>query len=141
LLSAAGYDKIPPARACYLIYRPSDAPPEFLEASAAGRYQGRDPTVKTEQLQRQWVDGADTLYIGKAVVARTRLQTYARFGAGEPVAHRGGRLIWQLSDSEKLLVAWHEVTWEETPRTYEKRLLAKFASLHGGRRPSANLTG
>ena len=43
---------------------------------------------------------------------------------GEPVGHRGGRLIWQLADANRLLVAWHVVTWDETARDYERRLLA-----------------
>lgn len=51
----------------------------------------------------------------------------------------GGRLIWQLQDSQDLLVAWHEITWDET--AYERRLLARVVELTGGRRPYANLTG
>jgi hypothetical protein len=66
---------------------------------------------------------------------------FGRFGAGEPVSHLGGRLIWQLADSDVLLVAWHAITWAEAVRDYEKRLLAHFAELHNGRRPFANLTG
>jgi hypothetical protein len=66
---------------------------------------------------------------------------FARFGAGEPVGPWGGRFIWQLNDSDSLLVAWHVVTWDELARAYEKRLLARFAVLHRGVRPFANLTG
>lgn len=72
---------------------------------------------------------------------RRRLSEFGAFGAGEPVAHWGGRLIWQLADASELLVAWHEVTWAETAREYEKRLLSRFGKLHDGRRPFANLTG
>lgn len=49
-------------------------------------------------------------------------------------------MIWQLADSPELLVAWRQVSWDETARD-EKRLLHRFADLHGGRRPFANLTG
>jgi hypothetical protein len=50
-------------------------------------------------------------------------------------------VIWQLADAGELLIAWHAVTWDETARQYEKRLLAHFADLDDGRRPFANLTG
>lgn len=70
-----------------------------------------------------------------------RLSQYARFGAGEPVAHWGGRYIWQVARSNELLVAWHPVSWNEPARAYEKRLLAHFSHLHHGKRPFANLTG
>lgn len=69
------------------------------------------------------------------------MKQFARFGAGEPVRHWGGRYIWQLSDARTLLVAWHVITWGEHARDYEKRLLAHFARLHDGRRPFANLSG
>lgn len=81
------------------------------------------------------------VYIGKADVADRRLRQFARFGAGEKIGHWGGRYIWQLLDSDQLLVAWHAISWAELARDYEKRLLAHFAGLHGGVRPFANLTG
>jgi hypothetical protein len=96
------------------------------------------------------VAGAHVVNIGKAdfrarrrsvEALRGRLDEYARFGAGDPIGHRGGRLIWQLADVDELLVAWQRITWEETARDYEKRLLRRFADLHAGRRPFANLTG
>jgi hypothetical protein len=64
-----------------------------------------------------------------------------QFGDGEPLGHRGGRLIWQLADADTLLVAWHAITWDEAARDFERRLLAAFAEQHDGRRPFANLTG
>ena len=57
------------------------------------------------------------------------------------MAHWGGRYIWQLDDTDQLLVAWHAINWSEDAREYEKRLLAHFADLHDNRRPFANLTG
>lgn len=93
---------------------------------------------------------AQVAYIGKAdfrqrrksiEALRERLSEYARFGAGEDIGHRGGRLIWQLADSAELLTAWHEITWTERARCYENRLLRRFSELHDGRRPFANLTG
>ena len=85
--------------------------------------------------------GAHVVYIGKADVANRRLRQFARFGAGDPVGHWGGRLIWQLADSSELLVAWHAISWAELARDYEKRLLAHFRELYDSARPFANLTG
>lgn len=50
-------------------------------------------------------------------------------------------MIWQLADVDELLVAWCEIAWAERARDFEKRLLARFAELHDGRRPFANLGG
>jgi hypothetical protein len=87
------------------------------------------------------VPGAHVVYIGNPDVAAKRLKQFARFGAGQPIGHWGGRYIWQLADSDALLVAWHAITWSESPREYEKRLLALFGELGDGRRPFANLIG
>jgi hypothetical protein len=130
---------VPVKPLCYVIYRPSSAAPAFLDANPGGRFKGRDPTVPAPTLAAKWVTRAHAVNIGKANVGRSRLKTYARFGAGDPVAHWGGRYIWQLADADELLVAWHEVGWQETARDYEKRLLALFRHLHEGRLPFANL--
>lgn len=130
---------VPCAAAAYVVYRPSAHGPVFLDANPGGRFKGRDPTVAVDTLQARWVPGAHVVYIGKADDARRRLRQFARFGAGDPIGHWGGRYIWQLADSDELLVAWHTVSWEESARDYEKRLLARFAELHNGARPFANL--
>lgn len=87
------------------------------------------------------MSGAPVVYSGKADLADRRLKQFARFGAGEPVGHWGGRLIWQLADSGALRVAWHTITWAEDARAYEKRLLALSPQHQRGQRPFANLTG
>jgi hypothetical protein len=125
----------------YVIYRHSATDPEFLDVNPGGHFKRRDPTVDVAALEAKWVPGAHVVYIGKADVAAKRLKQFARFGAGEPIGHWGGRYIWQLADSDALLVAWHAITWSESPREYEKRLLALFGELGDGRRPFANLIG
>lgn len=131
----------PNGPAVYVVYRPRPQGPSFLQANPGGRFKGRDPSLPTQTLEANWVAGAQVVYIGKADVASRRLKQFARFGAGEPVGHWGGRLIWQLADADELLIAWHPISWSETARAYEKRLLAHFGSLHAGARPFANLTG
>lgn len=78
-------------------------------------------------LRANWVDGAEVVYIGKADNLLRRLREFARFGEGEPIGHWGGRLIWQLSDSAELLVAWME-TPGRVPRDVETVLITAFRS-------------
>ena len=125
----------------YVVYRPAPSAPAFLASNPGGRFKGKDPSVSSAVLQSSWVADCAVVYIGKADVANRRLKQFARFGAGEPVGHWGGRYIWQLADSGDLLVGWHAISWGEEAREYEKRLLAHFASSHDGARPFANLTG
>lgn len=132
---------MPSAPAVYVIYRNSVEGPTFLASNPGGRFKGKDPTVDRKVLATNWVESSPVVYIGKADAAARRLQQFARFGAGEPVGHWGGRYIWQLACAAELLVAWHPIVWDESARDYEKRLLAYFAQLNDGRRPFANLTG
>jgi hypothetical protein len=140
-LRSSDYRDVPRAPAVYVIYRDANDTPNFLPANPGGRFKGKDPTVTRGELISNWAPGANVVYIGKADVADRRLKQFARFGAGEPVGHWGGRLIWQLADSAGLRVAWHTIIWSEDARAYEKRLLAHFAARHRGLRPFANLTG
>jgi hypothetical protein len=149
-LRSTEFVDVPCKPGAYVVLRASTGDPAFLHSSLGGWCKGQDPSVSIERLGDEWVPGAHVVYIGKADYRsrrrpieglRKRLWEFARFGAGETIGHRGGRLIWQLADSAELLVAWHEVTWDETARDYEKRLLHHFANLNSGRRPFANLTG
>lgn len=140
-LRVSDYSPIPALPGAYVVYRPTADLPTFADPSPAGWFKGEDPTVPECRLRSEWVEGARGVYIGKADVLRRRLTQFGQFGAGEPVGHRGARLIWQLADASDLLVAWHEITWAETARDYERRLLSAFAVQHDGRRPFANLTG
>lgn len=138
-LRASELADVPSAPGAYLVFRDALTEPIFLDASPAGHFKGRDPTVSLATLADKWVQGARVVYIGKANVLRRRLRQYARFGANDPVGHWGGRFIWQLADSDELLVAWHAISWDEVARGYERRLVRRFAELHDGRRPFANL--
>jgi hypothetical protein len=60
-----------------------------------------------------------------------RLKQYADFGAGKPIGHWGGRYIWQLADSDALLVAWKESAPPETAAMAEARLVGQFKNEHG----------
>jgi hypothetical protein len=123
----------------YIVLRERLDLPEFLQINPGGRFKGQDPTVSPEALNANWVTGASVLYIGKAKIERlrTRLREFADFGAGRPIGHWGGRLIWQLSDSGELLAAWKETPVGVDPKLVEAELIARFRSAYG-KPPFAN---
>ena len=63
LLPTAG---VPTEPGVYVVVRPSDEPPRFLDVSPAGHFKGKDPTVAVAELAALWVPGERVVYIGKA---------------------------------------------------------------------------
>jgi len=94
--------------ACIVVLRTTAALPVFLAAGGGGWWKGKDPTAPVERLQREWVDGTPTLYIGKAKSLRERVGELLQFSDGRPVRHWGGRLLWQLHGCQDLLLAWRQ---------------------------------
>ena len=138
----AGAD-VPLAPGVYAVLRTSGEPPRFASTSPAGRFKQKDPAVAVEVLEKRWVDGPEVLYIGKATTGsagrrglQKRLEEYRRHGAGEPVAHWGGRYVWQLEDRDELLVAWNPT--DEDAAAVESRMLGDFVDRYGVL-PFANL--
>lgn len=150
-LAAAGFEgfvplatlnaaAVPAAPGVYVVLRAdASAAPTFLDANPSGRFKGKDPTATVETLAANWIPVARVVYIGKAgrQTLRQRLSQYARHGAGEPVGHWGGRFIWQLAESPKLLVCWRSETTRDAEEV-EAELLTQFAATYG-RLPFANL--
>ena len=60
-----------------------------------------------------------------------------RFGQGKDVGHKGGRYIWQIPNSENLVVCWKPT--QEDSRTVEAELIQQFVA-EFGKRPFANLS-
>jgi hypothetical protein len=120
----------------YVVTYNADRPISFTEASCGGWFKGKDPTVPFDSLAANWVEGAEVVYIGKADQLKRRLTQYADFGAGKPVGHWGGRLIWQLPHSQRLLVAWTE-TPGRVPLQVETQLIGQFRRAYG-KPPFAN---
>ncbi|WP_435209172.1 hypothetical protein [Streptomyces sp. bgisy034] len=132
---------VPTGHGIYAVIRTDTSPPAFRPASPAGHLKGRDPSVTVDKLRDAWVDGATVLYIGKAAGQdglNQRLADYRRHGTGLLAGHWGGRYIWQLADSDALLVAWRPMA-EEDAAEAEQDLIDEFKELHGGALPFANL--
>lgn len=132
---------VPTGHGIYVVIRTDTSPPSFLPTSPAGRLKGRDPSVTADKLGDAWVDGATVVYIGKAAGQdglNRRLADYRRHGTGLMAGHWGGRYIWQLADSDALLVAWRPMS-QDDPGGAEQDLIDEFKKLHGGALPFANL--
>jgi hypothetical protein len=142
-LRALSLSTVPEKPGVYVFLRDVDQSPSFFNRSRGGHFKGQNPTVSVSTLENAWVPGAKIVYIGKAggvtgsPTLRTRLRQYLSFGAGEPVAHWGGRYIWQLVDAEDLIVCW-QTTGEQEPRDVEREVLEDFERAHGCL-PFANL--
>lgn len=129
---------VPESGGVYIVVRESDKAPEFLTEGTGGFFKGKNPNVSIEELKVNYVADSKIVYIGKATSLKKRVGQLLRFGAGSAVGHWGGRYLWQLADSDNLLIAW-KPTPTVDPRIEEVRMLEEYVSLHG-KLPFANLT-
>lgn len=135
---------IPNVKGVYLILNPNFEQSEYLQIGTGGHFKGKNPNVSLEQLKNNWVDNSLVVYIGKAggessaATLYKRLKQYISFGQGKKVGHWGGRLIWQLKNSNDLIVCWKPLP-NEDPRTIESLLIKSYVS-EFEKRPFANLT-
>lgn len=135
---------IPQNMGVYVVLRENESEPQFVKEGTGGFFKGKDPNVSFSELKTNWIDNEPVVYIGKAGGANSsatlqkRLGQYLRFGQGEDIGHWGGRYIWQLSDSQDLVICWKTLTDNE-PREVEHQMIADFKTAHGGKRPFANL--
>ncbi len=69
---------------------------------------------------------------------RTRIMQYLKFGKGKNIGHWGGRHIWQIKESNTLMIAY-KILDEGNPVIEEQELINEFKSHYNGRLPFANL--
>ena len=127
---------IPKVEGVYHVLRLKDSEPEFLKKGTGGYHKGKEPNVCIDELRQNWIGAEPIVYIGKATELYKRIQQYIKFGSGKDVGHYGGRYIWQLADSDDLIVCWKCV---EDSRSVEAAMIAEFKMNHEGKRPFANL--
>jgi hypothetical protein len=132
---------VPREPGVYVILRASDRMPEFLRKSRGGWFKGKDPSVPLDEVRTQWVKGAHVVYVGKAAGRKglnRRVCQLVDFGSGKAVGHRGGRLLWHLPQSEKLLVRWRTCPGTEADQA-ETNAIGSFKAVYEGKRPFANM--
>ena len=128
---------VPDAGGVYVIFRLNGAKPKFLEKGTGGYYQGKEPNVSVAELERNWIDGASVMYIGCTNNLSERITLLIQFGEGKAVGHYGGRLLWQLEDSDGLIVCWRAT--KQKPGEVKKKMIQHFKEIHNGQMPFANL--
>jgi hypothetical protein len=134
-LGAGRCRSLPRQPGVYVVMRDEKALLLPLESNPGGRFKGSDPTVPVPMLRTRWIERAPVLYIGKANQLQRRLQQYMDFGAGKPVGHWGGRLIWQVDGSKDFVLAW---AVDPEPLAREAELIRAFV-VEFGAMPFANL--
>ncbi|PVZ57006.1 hypothetical protein [Arthrobacter sp. H-02-3] len=144
LLGDLDINRIPQKPGIFAVLTREGYRPQFLARSTAGVFKKKDPTLKAEALDAEWVDGADVLFVGKAGPGskgnrglRRQIQEFVDFGAGKPPGHWDGRLIWQLAAAGSLIIAWKELPVGElnaAEAAYHAAFVAEY-----GRLPYANL--
>ncbi|MEJ1116447.1 hypothetical protein WBN73_19275 [Paenarthrobacter sp. CCNWLY172] len=136
--------RIPQGPGIFAILCSADFDPVFLSKSTAGTFKKKDPSLKREALEAEWIADACVLYIGKASAGsqgnrglRKQIQEFLDYGRGRPTVVWDTRLIWQLRDALDLIVAWKEFPASDVnaaEATYHADFVAAF-----GRLPFANL--
>lgn len=135
---------VPELTGVYVLLRPNDDEPVFLEKGTGGFFKKKNPNVAFPKLGAKWVRDTSIVYIGKADISpktgerglRTRLKEYLDFGQGQNIGHWGGRYVWQLKDSAELVVCWKRV--DSNAEQVEKQMIITFHAKHG-KYPFANL--
>ena len=135
---------LPKSPGVYVVLGNYPKMPEFLEKGTGPEYHNNKGTrqpmnYSVSELERKWVDDTWIVYIGKTDnTLYKRISDYIKFGKGKDVAHRGGRAIWQLPDSENLLIGWKIIEAPITAEQIEKEWLREFKNNHNGKFPFAN---
>ena len=131
---------VPDCKGVYFVLREkTESVPVFKAQSPVLEHKGKPLSYPVETLESKWVEDTDIMYIGKTDSSlRARIRTYISYGKGNDSPHRGGRAIWQLPDTDNMIIGWRIIDATESARTIEAQLLADFKNAHGGMLPFAN---
>jgi hypothetical protein len=135
---------IPKIKGVYLVLNPNYQNKTFLEIGSGGHFKGKNPNISFEELNSNWIENSLIVYIGKAgnetgkSTLHSRINQYLKFGQGKNIGHWGGRLIWQLQNSQDLIFCWKPLC-DEDPRSFEKHLISSYVTTFA-KRPFANLS-
>ena len=136
LVSTNYLDTVPRQSGVYLVLNPTPEAPKWLSKSVGGHFKGEDPTVTSIYLEKNWVNGANILYVGETQrTLKKRVSELIQFGSGRPIGHKGGRLIWQLENHNDLLICW---LTHNNPVEMKNKILEEFKSKYSVL-PFANL--
>ncbi|OJI06268.1 hypothetical protein BK004_04725 [bacterium CG10_46_32] len=142
---------IPQERGIYLVLYTEKHYPKFIDPGKGGFYKGKNPNVLTSKLESNWIDDAKVIYIGQAggktkkgkwsnQTLYGRIAMYMKFGKRCPVAHWGGRYIWQIKNYKNLTICWKSLPNKiKDPRRVEKEMIRDFKGIYNDKRPFANL--
>ena len=121
----------------YIVLYMSNLKPNFILKGTGGFFKNKNPNVKIEILDDNWVTNANIVYIGKATSLQVRIKQFIYFGQGRNIGHYGGRYIWQIEKSNELLFCW-KIFDNINPRDFEKKLINQFQQKYY-KKPFANL--
>lgn len=110
--------------------------------SYKGKNLSYDSIEKIQDICQQWelIQKANEpddrlIYIGQSTNLKERLRNFAAYGVGKSKAHRGGKILWQLTDAMKFQLEYYPY---KNSAEEKKRLIADFKERHFGLRPIAN---
>jgi len=143
---------VPNERGNYLVLYLGGDHPKFVPKGVGGFFKGKDPNRPIVELEKHWVPGTIVVYIGQAggvikgkwseQTLNDRISTYMKFGREKPVAHWGGRYIWQIQNYKDLVLCWKPLHDKvRDPKLCEHEMITEFKTQYDGKRPFANCIG
>jgi len=136
---------IPNNKGVYLVLYLNKRAPEYLPKGTGGFFKRKNPNVGISKLTDKWVKDTVVVYIGKAgsekgsATLQSRLKQYLQFGQGKDIGHYGGRYLWQIKNSQNLVICWKPIK-TGNPATIESDLIRQFIKQYE-KFPFANLRG
>lgn len=140
-LRSSELDEVPAEAGVYMALWQSRKP-RFREQGPIAVYKNRCGFYAVDKLNRKWVKGALVQYIGKTEAIsglNGRIKAFLDWGKGK-TGHAGGRAVWQMVGSERMLICWKPVAnmgKRKTPLAVEIGLISQFERIYG-RLPFAN---